>query len=70
MYFICTNNGINDNKSRFKTNLLQCSVFIYSSNNSHDSKLRYKQDLKKTRNSWQSFFLCWNRVSDTKITLH
>ncbi len=26
--------------------------------------------MRKTRNIWQSFFLWWNRVSDTKITLH
>ncbi len=25
---------------------------------------------EKTRNFWQSSFLWWNRVSDTKITLH
>ncbi len=23
-----------------------------------------------TRNNWQSFFLWWNRLSDTTITLH
>ncbi len=26
--------------------------------------------IRKTRNFWQSFFLWWNSVSDTKITLH
>ncbi len=38
-------------------------------NNIDDIK-HFLLSCEKTRNFWQPFFLWWNRVSDTKITLH
>ncbi len=38
-------------------------------NNIDDIK-HFLLSCEKTRNFWQSFFLWWNRVSDTKLTLH
>ncbi len=54
---------------KVNNNLTVLSLSCLYCNNIDDIKY-FLLSCEKTRNFWQSFLLWWNRINDTKITLH